>query len=385
MLAFVGLFKDACARCFGHPLDKPLSEPESRHLSNEIEEKTGLVVGWKSIKNYAVFVLSASPEKQENPSMATLDTLARYVYDAPPTSEIQRKRNEAHFAFWFRYLQQFPVDRIEPTPGLRRSQKKIRIVAVLALLALVMLVALYFLYPKQYSMVEEFQATDEEYLEDKGWVVLSKEPAYWERRAENPGQLTLFTLEGDNWTGKEQSPVIRNLLVQKIEGNCFSAEVHLSDFVPGENWQQAGLLLVEDTAFNGKCLRLSLSYNDFFGGYSKPGEIIIQAIASYGKQYQNVEEIAHHPLFTLDGKTGSGIISYNLKHSAVRLEKQDKTFRFLYSASPFENFSFKELVTYEFDMKPAFVGVFALKGFVDTASVVPVGVRFFRLDSRGCD
>jgi hypothetical protein len=41
-----------------------------------------------------------------------------------------------------------------------------------------------------------------------------------------------------------------------------------------------GILLSEDSTFKSKMLRLSISFNDFFGGYNKPAEIIIQAISS---------------------------------------------------------------------------------------------------------
>jgi len=52
-------------------------------LYNQVFERTGLTIGWKSLKNYSFFVLAGSSRKQENPSAATLDTMARYVLDAP--------------------------------------------------------------------------------------------------------------------------------------------------------------------------------------------------------------------------------------------------------------------------------------------------------------
>jgi len=82
-LAFSSLFKEACLKCFGYPLQTPLTETESKLFYTEVLDQTGLIIGWKSIKNYSFFVLDKGVGKAENPSIATLDTLARYIAAAP--------------------------------------------------------------------------------------------------------------------------------------------------------------------------------------------------------------------------------------------------------------------------------------------------------------
>ena len=104
---FIHLFKEVCQKCFGHPLSEPLSETDSKLLANNILEQTGLVIGVKSIKNYSLYVFNQETGKKENPSAATLDTLARYVLNAPYTDEPQRKKNEGHYPFWFQYKTAF--------------------------------------------------------------------------------------------------------------------------------------------------------------------------------------------------------------------------------------------------------------------------------------
>src|SRR5882724_7035424 len=101
--AFLSLFKDASSKCFGYPLTAPLTETESKQFYNKIFEQTGLVIGWKSLKNYSSFVFNEIAGKQENPSIATLDTLARYVFGAPFTDELERKNKENHYPWWFNY------------------------------------------------------------------------------------------------------------------------------------------------------------------------------------------------------------------------------------------------------------------------------------------
>ena len=381
---FAELFKKAVARCFSSIPDRPLTESECRQLSLEIEEQTGLVIGWKSLKNYAAFVLGAPTQPSVNPSVASLDTLARYVSMAPASSETQRKKQIAPYKYWFRYREVFQGHPLAVTrkPGPRR--KWLYRLAWPVVLGAAVLARIYFASLAPERVAEDFHSVEASYLQRQGWWWQAPEQDHWQKRGEKAGQLTLFTLAGDNWPRTGQPPVIRNLLLRKISDDCFRTEVQFSEFLPTQNWQQAGLILLEDTAFAGKSIRLSLAYNDYFGGYTRPGEIIIQGIASYGKSYSNLEEIVHHPLFTLGGAAENRIVADNLKSTAVRIEKQGHTFRFLYSASPLENSSYKELAAYTFDMEPRFVGIFALKGFVDSTSVLPVGVKFFRLEGQSC-
>ena len=383
--AFIRLFQEAYVRCFGHALAGSMTEAESKRMSIEIEQNTGLVVGWKSVKNYAAFIAGHNPGKRVNPSTATLDTLARYVAAAPATTEIRRKKNEAHYPFWFEYRDaqntgMAPAEK----PGSRPADFR-RVASMGIMTALGLAAFLYFRDPGSSLFADDFHSVENRALRDNGWWVQSKMADYWARKGENPGELTLFTLPGDNWPQQGKKPGIRNLLLRKIPGDCFAAEVHLKDFIPTENWQQAGILLMEDTTFSGKSIRVSIAYNDFFGGYTRPGEIIIQAISSYGKGYSNPEEILHHTLFSTGGMPDSALIADNLRHSAFRIEKKGNKFRFLYAVGQTENFSFRELSAYEFDMNPRFAGLFALKGFVDSTAVIPVQVRFFRLDDQPCN
>src|SRR5580658_9779400 len=84
-------------------MEEPLTETESRLMYARIFEDTGLVIGWKSIKNYSLFVSSPAVAKPENPSVATLDTLARYVMGAPYTTEPERKKAAGHYPYWYEY------------------------------------------------------------------------------------------------------------------------------------------------------------------------------------------------------------------------------------------------------------------------------------------
>ena len=395
--AFTSLFRDAYKKCFGHALQTSLSETESKLFCNQILEHTGLVIGSKSMKNYSVYIVNNTPDKQENPSIATLDTLARYVLAAPYTDEITRKNKESHYPYWFQYKEQYyrSVQKTSPPetkPARRRDlflkRKRLAIGIVVPALITLIIILLISIGAFQSSKAEEFtdnfHSVSEDSLNGRGWFVHSKDIEYWNRRGEKQGYLTLFTLRGDNWPDSMEAPLIKNLLLRKIPSNCFIAEIHLSNFIPHQNWQQAGIILLEDMAFIGKSVRLSLAYNDFFGGAPASREILIQAITSLGKDFNKPEEIAHQVIFSLDS-TKENLARMNLQNSALRIEKQGKKLRFLFANSSMENSAFKELVSQDFDMQPKYIGIFALKGFVNDADNLPAYFKHFSLVPTSCD
>lgn len=419
---FTGLFREACFKCFGHVLSEPLTETESRHLYYKILEETGLTIGWKSIKNYSLFVLSGLPDRRENPSVATLDTLSRYVLAAPYTTEPERKKEEGVYSYWYRYKEQWLRRKEEGTgvratvqeagergeeeramgisersevleQGRRRNGRRVLAGGLVFMGFALLIIVLTFFFRSGGGgiFIEDFHSLAEDSLTGRGWRVVSKDKAYWMKRGDNPGSLTLYTLKGDNWPESGQAAVIRNLLVRNIPCDCFTVELHLKDFIPGQNWQQAGILLSEDTGFTGKSIRVSIEYNDFSGGYPISGAILLQAITSPGAGdgkrggvAGKPEEIAHFPLVNADTLARHPLLAKNLEHSALRIEKQGDRFRILYADGILENTSFKEIVSHSFSMRARYAGLFALKGFVDSAAVLPARFTYFSLHCESC-
>ena len=322
--------------------------------------------------------------KKENPSAATLDTLARYVLNAPYTDEIQRKKKESHHPYWFQYKSKFSSTAIKKRSPLKRKKALIATFIILGA-AIVLTLINYLIQPKSGDhFIDDFNSVDSDSLELRGWRIKKTDNAYWEKRNLNANHLTLYTLRGDNWPDNKNAPGIRNLLVREVNWDCFATEIHLSDFIPKQNWQQAGILLSEDSTFSGKVLRLSIGYNNFFGGYVKPAEIIIQAVASSETgNLSKPEEIAHVVLFSVEAGKDS-LIADNLSKSALKIEKKDNHYRFLYSIGRMENFAFKEAVHGDFNIRPKYIGLFSLQGFADTENPIPVLFDSFSLIGINC-
>src|SRR3569833_363710 len=132
---FAGLFKEAYQKCFGHAITVPLTETESKVLCSNILDQTGLSIGWKSVKNYSIFITDPAAGKKENPSVATLDTLARYVLQAPYTSEIKRKDEEGHHPYWFLYRGKYIKG--QPRKGAGKGARAVIFGIIILLLPLV--------------------------------------------------------------------------------------------------------------------------------------------------------------------------------------------------------------------------------------------------------
>lgn len=387
--AFISLFKEACQKCFGHPLSKPLSETESRHLASRIFEATGLVIGAKSLKNYSIYVVGSIEVKTENPSVATLDTLARYVANAPYINEIQRKDNEGHYPYWFQYKSNVEAPVVQPKS--RRPNSAFSTTAIAAVILVVVIIIagaiiMTSVYKKKSNAFfkEAFRTVNENVLTSHGWLIRNKDTTWWKKRYQKPGQLTLYTLRGDNWADSANKPAINNLLMRKLTSDCFVAELRLDDFTPLQNWQQAGILLLEDSTLNSKSVRLSIAFNDYFGGYKKPNEIIIQAITSDSTNLSKPEEIVHQPVLTFE-RSQASLASRNMLRSALRIIKTGDHFRFLYATGARDNFAYKEALNKDLNIKPKYIAIFALQGFVDKNKPIPVHIRFFSILDTPCN
>jgi Beta xylosidase C-terminal Concanavalin A-like domain len=381
-LIFGRLFNEAYIKCFGYAMKNPLTETESKIFCNKIFGQTGLSIGWKSVKNYSFYIRDATGKK-ENPSVATLDTLALYVLGVPYTTEIQRKNDEGHYPYWFLYKEK------SPKPSKTRGAKTwlLGTGVLLAGIMVIILLVLYFKFivsPEPNQFTDYFNNTDDNALLNNGWFVKSIDKVYWNKRNEKPGQLTLYTLRGDNWPDPSSKPCIRNLLLRTIPSDCFTVEVHIENFIPKEEWQQAGILLLEDTILTGKSMRLSLPFNDNFGGKKMPSEIYVQAITSLGNGFGKPEELAHKSISYPDSIRNKPVLLKNLENSALRIEKHGNRYRFLYAGGASENAAFKEMVSQEFDMKPKYIGIFAIRGFTNSENI-PVSFKFFRIKSGPCN
>ena len=71
------------------------------------------------------------------------------------------------------------------------------------------------------------------------------DPSIWDPDA-FPGQLTLYTHQGDTWNEERSGMTARNVVSIAAPGDSFVVTTRLLHFWPRHNWQQAGLLVMAD-------------------------------------------------------------------------------------------------------------------------------------------
>lgn len=378
---FIALFNAAVEKCFGHSPLAPLSEVDSKHFSTTILEKTGLVIGPKSLRNYSIYVLGDNGGRKENPSVATLDTLARYVAGAPRTDEASRKEKEPHFPFWYQYKTSAGSVAQSDTPVAKRRSYgmmwRIAIAVCVALLLYVITSSLLTNETATYS--ENFSSTNIDSMKASGWRMNSEYVAAGNN--EMPGHLKLLTLPGDNWGGENEG--IKSMLWREVSSECFTTEIHISDFFPEKNWQQVGLILSEDASFKRKAIRLGISYNSFFGGYARDPEIVIQAVSSTESgEKSKPEEIAHLSIFSVTPETAQ-LVRQNLQRAALKIERTGNKIRFLYAIGEMESFAFREVVAGDFNITTKYVAIYASQGLASGAAI-PVYIDSFTISEVAC-
>ena len=69
---------------------------------------------------------------------------------------------------------------------------------------------------------------------------------------------------------------------------------------------------------------------------------------------------------------------------ALRIEKKDNQIRLLFSDGAYVNSAFKELFSGGLSFEPAYIGIFALKGFTEEAGIIPVRISYFSLSHDNC-
>lgn len=400
---FSGLFERAVEKCFGHSFSSALTETESKRFSDVILEATGLVVGWKTLKNYSIACLRGDAGS-ENPSTASLDSLARYVMNAPITTEPERKKASSPYEHWFRYkgaqagahansdqtntgtgesqYRGTPDNGKPQTARInqKRSQKR-RIIRWVSATIFIILLTVVFITIKQANkknFTDDFSDTKQ--LEMRGWSIINPDIQFWNNRSINAGVLTLYTLFGDNWPDSlHPQPAIRNMLIREIKPGSYTVSMDLRKFLPLHRWEQAGMILLEDTSFHSKSLRISIAFNDNFGGYTRSPEILIQAIKSDLANSLKPEEIVHHPLFVLDSISSRPAILSNFDYTSLQIRGKDGKMELLYAAGSESNSAYHQVATTTIDFVPKYIGIFAIKGLVSNKTITPVFIDGFRL------
>lgn len=218
---------------------------------------------------------------------------------------------------------------------------------------------------------DNMDEVSDEALYAKGWLIADKDESEWQRFAKS-GHLALSTLRGDNWVNNYQPEAkIINMVYRKLDCDCCTVTARLTDFDPMKNWQQAGLMFLEEPDFSGRSMRMTFAVHQEENGRPRKKLQILPMQESripYNKTVMTLNE------------------EMDLSQISLQIRKDGDQFEFLYYLEGSFS-SYYTVVRIDFRMTPGYVALVAFQGFVEedgrpvSADTIPAYFDYFRVDT----
>lgn len=358
-----------------------ITESEAKIIAAAIHKSTGETISTKTLINYFRAAYTGS-WTGVNPSLLTLDILARYCLEDNPGEQGHLDPIEGYFWIRFKQLSDSP-GRGEST--FTRDTKKNKLNNPITLSASILgLICITFFYiffknhrPMQ-NFFDDFSNVSMAYLEENGWKILFKDEV-WLNKQESKNQLTLYTLAGDYWVKAGEKQAVTNTLVRQLDHpNNFSVTINISQFCPIHSYQQAGIILFEKELDPKRSLRITWGFTNQ-GTYGGPGlnvsviemnghQPITHFYHEYISDYINQSNLYEHP----SGPLGL-MIQFNNNSISLYGYKESRLNTFTY------------VTTFNTNIKPRYCGLVAFHGWTDSrymplnADAIPVLIDDFKI------
>ena len=277
---FRTLIIDVFARATGgEQVPVPLSGTEANTLVHLIKEQTGRSISEKTLRTYVRQAFAGNGSS--GPSAYHLETLAQYALGLSELTDVEGMPS------WFKYLQQQRASTdadvepavvgekktespaadtlppASPDAAIRNGQRR-RYWLWLLLLLPGSGLAWWINRPAPVlQFIDNFNRTNPDSLRAHGRQFLDYDAAWFARQPRADSMLTLWTLPGDYWVKSEnhEKPLIKNLLVRRLEEDQCVISFRLVDFYPYQNWQSAGIFLFRSDLSRENWYRINFAYH----------------------------------------------------------------------------------------------------------------------------
>lgn len=245
-----------------------------------------------------------------------------------------------------------PVSTIIPQPRPFPIKWLWRGVALLLFLAVAVAAWQWFEQPRYWE--EPFDDVSVEGLKSRGWEILDYDSVAFSKQL-RPGHLTLYTLRGDYWVVPTDSPKITNLLLRKVDSERFKVSIRLSNFNPAQDYQQAGIMLLDKYKTRTHNIRTTL----VACGTCNPSSQILQIIRrEKGAAYEQQYKMRSWPKGSTPPQEAP---TYWLQ---LKFDRGKCTF---YWHGNEEFASFQEFAKMDFDFEPRYIAIAAFRGLRDSS------------------
>lgn len=245
-----------------------------------------------------------------------------------------------------------------PMPDIRRPLSRkwvwLAVLFVVALSALI-LAGRKNRLPKYWK--EDFGSTHPDSLKRNGWAIEDFDAAAFSKQLQ-PKHLTLYTLRGDYWYTPPDTPVISNLLFKKLSGESGKITFKLVNFNPTQNFQQAGLILLNENRDRSHNIRATFA----------ACETCIPALQSI--QMVKMENgTAYEKRYPLISWSDEPPAEAPLQELWIQVQYEKGKFRIFYHTGE-EFASFGEVGNFDFNFQPRYVGIAAFRGIRNSFRVL---------------
>jgi hypothetical protein len=267
----------------------------------------------------------------------------------------------------------------EPTPHRfallsKQTTRTSKMVWLLLLLLPFGGIAAWFFQPKPArSWREDFNYTGVDSLQMHGFEWLDFDPDWWSKQLRDSA-LTLYTLRGDYWFDAPDTPLITNLLLKKINCKSCKITVKLGGFNPVQDYQQAGIILLDAAKTRDDNVRFTLAACSSCNPPRQGLQMVKNVRGDVIEKFKHLGEVTPN----------SSLSNQSLW---LRMEHKDGQVRFFYHWGA-EYSSFSEIASMDIDFVPAYVGVVAFRGLKDSkrninnSEAIPVFIDYIKVESN---
>ena len=233
---------------------------------------------------------------------------------------------------------------------------------------------------KDVPFKEDFINVSDSALAANGWMLQDPDSAHWKLRDTNPGFLTLYTVKGDNWVGGRAQPYLKNRLTRRCHfGASYKIEFEIRDFFPDQNFQQCGILLMEDSSLSSQLVRVNLGHGrvveDNYGFYN------LQVLFFEAGEHQRPTE---HPVnFFQSSLDEYDYYIRKFNYVAIRLEVEGGMLRVHTLTGTEPGWSFqKKLSDVPMDFQPRYLAIYASGSQFSNPYADTIPVKFERISFK---
>lgn len=373
---------------------KTLTHAEAKQLREQVLERfrqspnNGAGVKISSYKNkYKPLAEHISQAVPGSEASVTVSRLRKFFYDTNPDLRPPDKLETPSFGDDFvrvlwayvepPHFEPLPSETLPPEPippHLKPSfLRRVLPWAMLLLLGIITLLFWMWRDSELQGWVEDFNTVHPDSLRARGWEIVDYDSAAFAQQ-HREGHLTLYTHRGDYWYTPPDTPIITNLLARKIGLPAAKITFKLSDFNPSQNWQQAGIILLDKEKKRNHNIRVTLVSGD--NGFP-PGRSIQMIKREHGMTYDK-----NHVVDIL--QPGQELMALP-PGIWIQVQFENKRFRFFRHYEE-EFSSFIEIGELDFNFEPHYVAVVAFRGLRDvrrelnTAKAIPVCFDYIKVE-----